>query len=127
MATWLRAPPHPGPPLFDYEINRLIFQSRKSRILCFSDNHRRRILSVDNFRNLRGRSRIYCNNSDDSINKQQSQSTGIQLYSEIERLLTETAKQAQGPWGGSGEWTEVEVFSDLVFAQCHMDFSFIHF
>lgn len=33
------------------------------------------------------------------------------------RLLTETAKQAQGPWGGSGEWTEVEVFSNLVFAQ----------
>ncbi|KAG6653730.1 uncharacterized protein LOC122309768 [Carya illinoinensis] len=108
MATWLRTPPHPGPPLLDYEINRLSFQSRNSRILCFSDNHRRRILSVDNFRNLRRRSRIYCNNSDDSINKQQSQSTGIQLYSEIERLLTETAKQAQGPWGGSGEWTEVE-------------------
>lgn len=86
MAAWLGAQPHAGPPLFDCEINRLIFQSRKSRVLCFSDNYRRRILSVDNFRSRRGRSRIYSNNSDDSINNQQSQSTGIQLYSEIERL-----------------------------------------
>lgn len=45
----------------------------------------------------------------------------------ISRLLTETAKQAQGPWGGSGEWTEVEVFSDLVLVQYHIDFSFIYF
>ncbi|XP_021892701.1 uncharacterized protein LOC110810737 isoform X2 [Carica papaya] len=50
--------------------------------------------------------RIYCNNDD--TNKKQSQPTGIQLYAEIERLLTETVKQSQGPWGPSTNWTEVE-------------------
>ncbi|CAH1414805.1 unnamed protein product [Lactuca virosa] len=39
----------------------------------------------------------------------QSGRTGIQLYSEIERLLTETVKQSQGGWGSSSrDWQEVE-------------------
>jgi hypothetical protein len=42
------------------------------------------------------------------------------------RLLTETVKQSQDAWGGSSEWREVEVLSDLVFAKYHMDFSLIH-
>ncbi|CAL0313216.1 unnamed protein product [Lupinus luteus] len=32
----------------------------------------------------------------------------IQLYSQIERLLTDSVRQSQGAWWGSGDWTEVE-------------------
>lgn len=42
------------------------------------------------------------------------------------RLLTETVKQSQDAWGGSSEWKEVEVLSDLVFAKYHVDCSLIH-
>ncbi|KAJ4814829.1 Gut esterase (DUF1350) [Rhynchospora pubera] len=35
-------------------------------------------------------------------------STSIQLYSQIERIITETARQSQGGWASSGDWTEVE-------------------
>lgn len=30
------------------------------------------------------------------------------------RLLTETVKQSQDAWGGSSDWSEVEVSSDVV-------------
>ncbi|XP_008799216.2 uncharacterized protein LOC103713938 [Phoenix dactylifera] len=33
---------------------------------------------------------------------------GIQLYSQIERIITETAKQSQDGWGASGDWNEIE-------------------
>ncbi|XP_010921172.1 uncharacterized protein [Elaeis guineensis] len=33
---------------------------------------------------------------------------GIQLYSQIERLITETAKRSQDGWGASGDWNEIE-------------------
>ncbi|KAE8056030.1 hypothetical protein FH972_012833 [Carpinus fangiana] len=106
MAAWLRTS-HPSPPLYDYETNKLNFQSQKGRIHSLSGNHHRRLHLAVNFRNRRCRTRIYCN-SDDSVKKQQPESTGIQLYSEIERLLTETVKQSQDAWGGSSEWREVE-------------------
>lgn len=35
-------------------------------------------------------------------------STSIQLYSEIEKIITETARQSQGGWASSGNWTEIE-------------------
>ncbi|KAG6503428.1 hypothetical protein ZIOFF_035741 [Zingiber officinale] len=34
--------------------------------------------------------------------------TDIQLYSQIERLITETARQSQEAWGGSEDWSEIE-------------------
>ncbi|EXC32358.1 hypothetical protein L484_004700 [Morus notabilis] len=52
----------------------------------------------------RSRTRIYYN-SDEPTRRQP---TGIQLYSEIERLLTDTVKQSQDGWGGLRDWTEVE-------------------
>ncbi|KFK32166.1 hypothetical protein AALP_AA6G206200 [Arabis alpina] len=36
------------------------------------------------------------------------QSSGIQVYGEIERLLTETVKQSQSNSAGSSDWSEVE-------------------
>jgi hypothetical protein len=35
-------------------------------------------------------------------------STSIQLYSQIEKIITETARQSQGGWASSGNWTEIE-------------------
>lgn len=33
----------------------------------------------------------------------------IQLYSQIERVITEAAKQSREGWGSTGDWTEIEV------------------
>lgn len=104
MGSWLWTPlPHLAP-RYQPHLNPL--HNRTS----FSDFHHR-IHSVSNrpagwtpislFQN-----RIYCN-SDDS-GKKQSETTGIQVYSQIERLLTETVKQSQDAWGGSSDWSEVE-------------------
>ncbi|KAI5409726.1 hypothetical protein KIW84_055250 [Lathyrus oleraceus] len=53
---------------------------------------------------------ISCNstNHNDADTKPQSQSQAIQLYSQIERLVTTSARQSQDAWG-SADWTEVEV------------------
>ncbi|GFY88065.1 hypothetical protein Acr_06g0000050 [Actinidia rufa] len=37
------------------------------------------------------------------------------------RLLTESAKQSQAGWVGSGDWTEVEVSFNLAFRR-HLSF-----
>ncbi|XP_023763864.2 uncharacterized protein LOC111912365 [Lactuca sativa] len=60
------------------------------------------------FRKL-NRFKVVCRNSNGQDSNNQSGRTGIQLYSEIERLLTETVKQSQGGWGSSSrDWQEVE-------------------
>lgn len=63
----------------------------------------------------RRRSRIRCSYSDDNRGQQQPpqppsqrQSTGIRLYREIERVLTDSVRQSQSSWGGSSDWTEIE-------------------
>ncbi|XP_042495936.1 uncharacterized protein LOC122075100 isoform X1 [Macadamia integrifolia] len=50
----------------------------------------------------RPRKRLYY--SDD----QPHETTGVQLYGDIERLITETAKLSQDGWGASGDWSEIE-------------------
>ncbi|KAF9595273.1 hypothetical protein IFM89_038408 [Coptis chinensis] len=45
---------------------------------------------------------------DETENKPRSEAAGIQLYGEIEKLMTETAKRSQDGWGVSGDWREVE-------------------
>ncbi|XP_012088659.1 uncharacterized protein LOC105647254 isoform X1 [Jatropha curcas] len=51
---------------------------------------------------------IYCNYDETARKSNQSSSSGIQLYGQIERLLTETVRQSQDAWGGSKDWIEVE-------------------
>ncbi|KAJ6792254.1 Uncharacterized protein M6B38_234230 [Iris pallida] len=34
--------------------------------------------------------------------------SGLQVYSQIEKLFVETTKQYQGSWGSSGDWQEIE-------------------
>ncbi|GKB32512.1 hypothetical protein Tco_0871913 [Tanacetum coccineum] len=53
--------------------------------------------------------KVVCCDSKDGQSNNQSGRTGIQLYGEIERLLTETVRQSQGGWGSSKDWQEVEV------------------
>ncbi|KAG8649479.1 uncharacterized protein LOC110621745 [Manihot esculenta] len=74
---------------------------------CHRHERRRCHFSVSTTSRRRRYSGIYCN-YDDSTKPNQSSSTGIQLYGQIERLITETVRQSQDAWGGSGEWIEVE-------------------
>ncbi|EPS61771.1 hypothetical protein M569_13024, partial [Genlisea aurea] len=53
------------------------------------------------------RTRIYFS-SDNDVGRKRSESTGIQLYRDIERILTETARQSQEGRGASADWTEIE-------------------
>ncbi|AET03426.2 putative alpha/Beta hydrolase [Medicago truncatula] len=70
--------------------------------------------SSAHFRRTHRRFTISCNssssNDDDSTKPQsQSQSQSIQLYSQIERLVTTSASQSQDAWwGSSSDWTQVE-------------------
>ncbi|WCJ42260.1 hypothetical protein M5689_023080 [Euphorbia peplus] len=53
-------------------------------------------------------SRIRCNLEDKRPNQPSSSSSSLQLYSQIERLVTDTVRQSQGSWGVNGDWSEVE-------------------
>ncbi|CAD5177983.1 unnamed protein product [Musa acuminata subsp. malaccensis] len=52
--------------------------------------------------------RMVCYAEETSKRQVDDSTTGIQLYSQIERLITETARQSQDAWGGSGDWSEIE-------------------
>ncbi|KAL7142122.1 hypothetical protein ABFS83_08G102100 [Erythranthe nasuta] len=83
--------------------------SDSQRIVRFGDfpSKRRRCLSVVSNRSS-ARRIVVCSSSDGGgKSSNQTETTGIQLYRDIERILTETAKQSQGGWGGSGDWTWV--------------------
>ncbi|CAB4263859.1 unnamed protein product [Prunus armeniaca] len=100
MASWVRSP-QPHPHLHSHQsFNKRLLIQPQSRTFRLSNSHRHL------------RRRIYCNYDDDATKKQSQpqapQPTGIQLYSEIERLLTETVRQSQGRWAGSSDWTQVE-------------------
>ncbi|XP_073316079.1 uncharacterized protein [Primulina huaijiensis] len=75
--------------------------------LRFSQSHhlsRSSLTFIDNLRSARGPSRM--RSSSDPNN--QTETVGIQLYRDIDRILTETVKQSQGGWGASGDWSEIE-------------------
>ncbi|KAM0984590.1 hypothetical protein EV2_012370 [Malus domestica] len=102
-SCWVRSPqPHP---------NLHPHQSFSKRLLIWPQS---RVLSLPNSQRRR-RSGICCNYDDETTRRQSQppspqgpQPTGIQLYSEIERLLTETVRQSQGRWDGTGDWNQVE-------------------
>lgn len=94
---------------FQYESSQFSIQSR-----AHSSNFRQYHCPfpspsvVKNRRICRGRrNKIYCYNSNDTSNTRPER-TGIQLYRDIERLVTENVRQSQDAWGGSGDWSEVE-------------------
>lgn len=105
--------------------------SPRRRFCNFSHNRRSLSLSsVFSFNKERiSRRRIFC--SYEENDRDRPQSSGIQVYGEIERynhsfifdlivpsiaksiwifrLLTETVKQSQNSSGGSSDWSEIEV------------------
>ncbi|XP_042057837.1 uncharacterized protein LOC121802276 isoform X1 [Salvia splendens] len=93
MANCLWTSPHPtvAPPSAD---------SRPSVRLCS-------LLFAHTLPPSTRRIRIYCS-SDGGGGQNQPETTGIQLYRDIERVLTETVKQSQAGWGSSGDWSEIE-------------------
>ncbi|XP_044479858.1 uncharacterized protein LOC123206715 [Mangifera indica] len=93
MATCLRTQPHLLPCHHHQPWRLTNFQNRSINLSLSSQLHRSRT--------------IYCSYDDRGTN-QQPNSTGIQLYRDIERLLTETIQQSQDTWGASRDWTKVE-------------------
>ncbi|XP_048591257.1 uncharacterized protein LOC106410943 isoform X1 [Brassica napus] len=81
--------------------------SPRRRLSNFSST-RRPPFSVIRFDKERVSRRVFCSYSQENNNKDRPQSSGIQVYGEIERLLTETVKQSQSSSAGSADWSEVE-------------------
>ncbi|KAH9657957.1 hypothetical protein KPL70_023290 [Citrus sinensis] len=102
MATCLWIHPHQHQPQHHryrrYKSKPIISQIRSGNFSGYFHRHRHHRLNH----------RIYCNYDDDRGRNQPPNSSGIQLYRDIERLLTETVQQSQGAWGGSANWSEVE-------------------
>uniref|UniRef100_A0A7N0VE98 Uncharacterized protein n=1 Tax=Kalanchoe fedtschenkoi TaxID=63787 RepID=A0A7N0VE98_KALFE len=72
-----------------------------NRLTCSPPNAR--FLTLRRSGDRRGRPcRIRCDSNDS-----RQESTGIQLYGQIERLLTETARQSQYGWMGR-DWSQIE-------------------
>lgn len=89
-----------------YESNQIQIQIRTSFFNLYRHQQQLHFAVGNRLTRCTG-SRIRCNYNDP--NKiQPENTTGIQVYSEIERLLTETVKQSQSGWGSSSDWTEVE-------------------
>lgn len=102
MATCLWIHPHQHQPQHHryrrYKSKPIISQIRLGNFSGYFHRHRHHRLNH----------RIYCNYDDDRGRNQPPNSSGIQLYRDIESLLTETVQQSQGAWGGSANWSEVE-------------------
>ncbi|ONK72145.1 uncharacterized protein A4U43_C04F16250 [Asparagus officinalis] len=50
----------------------------------------------------------YAPDDSEKTNSGDRSESGLQIYSQIERVITETAKQSQVSWGTSGDWSEIE-------------------
>ncbi|KAL9413866.1 hypothetical protein AB3S75_042370 [Citrus x aurantiifolia] len=102
MATCLWIHPHQHQPQHHryrrYKSKPIISQIRSGNFSGYFHRHRHHRLNH----------RIYCNYDGDRGRNQPPNSSGIQLYRDIERLLTETVQQSHGAWGGSANWSEVE-------------------
>lgn len=99
MATWLWKPHWQiSSPQIDSKLNQ-------SHLRSYGIRHHPQ--SSVRFRKYSS-SKVICCNSNDQQSNNQSGRTEIQLYSDIERLLTETVRQSQGGWGSSRDWQEVD-------------------
>ncbi|CAN0901723.1 Probable serine/threonine-protein kinase WNK4 [Linum grandiflorum] len=74
-------------------------------------SHRHRSRRLEPLVNRRANTTRICCQYDDTGSKPSqpsSSSSGIQVYGQIERILTETVRQSQSGWGSSADWTEIE-------------------
>ncbi|KAJ1696968.1 hypothetical protein LUZ63_005480 [Rhynchospora breviuscula] len=85
-----------------------------SKVLVFPQQTCKQQISLSRRSRCNGRSMVCASYSQEPSKKPGSDaststdSTSIQLYSQIEKIITETARQSQGGWASSGDWTEVE-------------------
>ncbi|CAN0903717.1 hypothetical protein LINGRAHAP2_LOCUS22709 [Linum grandiflorum] len=90
---------------------QLLIQSPQSKFTVFYDHPP---IHLQSRRTSATTTRIYCQYDDISRKPAQptssssSSSSGIQLYGQIERVLTETVRQSQDAWGSLADWTEIE-------------------
>ncbi|KAJ0666678.1 putative alpha/Beta hydrolase [Helianthus annuus] len=97
MTTWLRTPHlQLASPQFEYKLNR-------SHVRLYGIYHPQTSVRFRKFNSFK----VICRNSNDQQSSNQTGGNGIQLYRDIERLLTETVRQSQDGWGSLGDWQEV--------------------
>ncbi|KAL5538925.1 hypothetical protein UlMin_042833 [Ulmus minor] len=97
MGSWVTSPPRSLLYHRSSAPSKLHHQLLQNLNIHFSNSHRKRT----SYRS----GRISCNAHDSGPG---DRPTGIQVYSEIERLLTDTVRQSQDAWGGLKDWTEIE-------------------
>ncbi|XAR48272.1 hypothetical protein NMG60_11031029 [Bertholletia excelsa] len=105
MASWLCT----AQPQLAFQYDSRQFKTDSGALLFSSFRPCHTVKNSQSFRShlSRRRHKINCYDSNDTSEKRPER-TGIQLYRDIERVLTETVKQSQEAWGGSRNWSEVE-------------------
>lgn len=115
MASWVY--PHVALPRYEFRN-----QGRMKLVLDIHNRHRHRhqqqrrhhlVVGNRGYHHKKVKIITVCNSSySNDTNKTPppppEESKQIQLYTDIERLLTETVRQSQDSWGASGDWTQVE-------------------
>lgn len=104
--TFFRAP-FPHVTISDRRVRSKLLQVQNSVCNTTTTSHHHVLQVKKQSRNsvLRERTICYANETDKAA---PGETTGIQLYSEIERLITETARNSQDGWAPSGDWQEME-------------------
>ncbi|CAM8956860.1 unnamed protein product [Rhodiola kirilowii] len=88
--------------------DRIMWQSSPNRLSCSGVvNPNTRLLMLRSPRRRSRACRFRCDSNDYQSKRPPSESTGVQLYGQIERLLTDTVKQSQSGWRGR-DWSEIE-------------------
>ncbi|XP_076885566.1 uncharacterized protein LOC143535114 [Bidens hawaiensis] len=75
-----------------------------SHVRSYGIHHRQSYVRYREFNSFK----VLCSNFNDEQSNNEPSRTGIQLYRDIEKLLTDTVRQSQGGWSGSKDWQQVE-------------------
>lgn len=85
-----------------------------SKVVLFPHQSYKQQIRISRRSSWNGRSRVCASYSQEPVKKPgtdastSTDSTSIQVYSQIEKIITETARQSQGGWASSGDWSEIE-------------------
>jgi len=85
-----------------------------SKLVLFPQQSYKQQIRISRRSSWNGRSKVCASYSQEPVKKPgtdastSTDSTSIQVYSQIEKIITETARQSQGGWASSGDWSEIE-------------------
>ncbi|XP_078156320.1 gut esterase (DUF1350) [Carex rostrata] len=85
-----------------------------SKLVLFPQQSYKQQIRISRRSSWNGRSMVCASYSQEPVKKPgtdastSTDSTSIQVYSQIEKIITETARQSQGGWASSGDWSEIE-------------------